>query len=217
LNRRVFGLTSRMTSFYAAAVLYEMIFKEPLLMKPAIVVIDMVKDTLDSSHPLPITPFARAIVPMINHLTEEARKRSIPVIFSTDSFLEGDFIFKGKMKEHSIRGTEGAEVTDRLVQAPTDIWLPKRRFSAFFKTDLDQTLRLHGVDTLAVAGISTNWCVLSTVLDALAHDFAAYFIEDCCAAHKEEVHEQILNIFRNNPLYPIFQVMTADEFLQKLN
>ncbi len=186
-------------------------------MKPAIVVIDMVKDSLDPSHPLPITPFARAIVPAINRLTEEARKRSIPVIFSTDSFLEGDFIFKGKMKEHSIRGTEGAEVTDRLVQAPTDIWLPKRRFSAFFKTDLDQTLRLYGVDTLAVTGITTNWCVLSTVLDALAYDFAAFFIEDGCAAHKEEVHENILNIFRNNAIYPLLQVMTTDAFLQKLD
>jgi len=186
-------------------------------MKPAIVIIDMVKDTLDSSLPLPITPFARAIVPAINRLTEEARKRSIPVIFSTDSFLEGDFIFKGKMKESSIRGTEGAEVSDQLVQAPTDIWLPKRRFSAFFKTDLDQTLRLYGVDTLAVTGVTTHWCVLSTVLDALANDFAAYFIEDGCASHKPEVHEATLNCYRNNPLYPLLQVMTTDEFLQKLD
>jgi nicotinamidase/pyrazinamidase len=186
-------------------------------MKPAIVIIDMVKDTLDSPRPLPITPFARAIVPAINRLTEEARKRSIPVIFSTDSFLKGDFIFKGKMRESSIRGTEGAEVSDRLVQAPTDMWLPKRRFSAFFKTDLDQTLHLYGVDTLAVTGITTHWCVLSTVLDALAHDFAAYFIEDGCASHKTEVHEATLNSYRNNPLDPLLQVMTTDEFLQKLD
>jgi len=186
-------------------------------MKPAVVIIDMVKDTLDSSHPLPIATFARAIVPAINRLTEEARKRAIPVIFSTDSFLDGDFIFKGKMKEHSIRGTEGPEVTDRLVRGPTDIWLPKRRFSAFFKTDLDQTLRLYDVDTLAVTGIATHWCVLSTVLDALAHDFSAFFIENCCASHKPEVHESTLNSYRNNPLHPLLQVMTTDEFLQKLD
>jgi nicotinamidase-related amidase len=186
-------------------------------MKPAVIVIDMVKEALDESNTEPLTSFARAIVPAINRLTAEARKRSIPVIFSTDSFLEGDFIFKGKMKERSIRGTEGAEVTDLLFQAPTDIWLPKRRFSAFFKTDLDQTLRLYGVDTVAVAGITTHWCVLSTVLDALANDFAAFFIEDGCASHKAEIHENILNCFRRNPLDPLFQVMTVDEFLQKLD
>ncbi len=186
-------------------------------MKPAVVIIDMVKDTLDPVQPLPITPFAQAIVPAINRLTEEARKRSIPVIFSTDSFLSGDFIFKGKMKEYSIRGTEGAEVTDRLVQKPSDIWLPKRRFSAFFKTDLDQTLRLHGVDTVAVTGITTHWCVLSTVLDALAHDFAAFFIEDGCASHKREVHDAILNCYRKNPMDPLLQVMTVDQFVRKLD
>jgi len=62
--------------------------------------------------------------------------------------MKGDFIFNGKMKSHSIRGTEGAEVVADLNPEPTDIILPKRRFSAFFKTDLDQTLRLLGVDTL---------------------------------------------------------------------
>ncbi len=186
-------------------------------MKPAVIVIDMVKDTLDVPDPLPITTFARAIVPAINRLTEEARKQAIPVIFSTDSFLEGDFIFKGRMKEHSIRGTEGADVTDRLVRAPTDIWLPKRRFSAFYKTDLDQTLSLYGVDTLAVTGIATHWCVLTTVLDALSHDFSAFFIEDCCASHKREVHENTLNSYRHNPLYPLLQVMTADALLQELD
>ena len=185
-------------------------------MKPAVIIIDMVKDTLDSSHTTPIATCGRAIVPAINRLTEEARKRSIPIIFSTDSFLDGDFIFKGKMKEHSIRGTEGAEVADQLVRRPTDIWLPKRRFSAFFKTDLDQTLRLYGVDTVAVTGIATHWCVLCTVMDALCHDFSAFFIEDCCASHKPEVHENTLNTYRNNPLYPLLQVMTTDAFFQKL-
>ena len=53
---------------------------------------------------------------------------------------------------------------DRL---PRDMVLPKRRFSAFFKTDLDQTLRTLDVDTVLVGGISTNFCVLTTALDAV--------------------------------------------------
>jgi len=40
-----------------------------------------------------------------------------------------------------------------------DIILPKRRFSAFFKTDLDITLRTLEVDTIALAGINTDACV----------------------------------------------------------
>jgi hypothetical protein len=37
--------------------------------------------------------------------------------------LEGDFIFKGKMKVHALRGTTGAEVADDLKPEPTDVIL----------------------------------------------------------------------------------------------
>jgi len=185
-------------------------------MKSAIIIVDMLKDSFNDEHKSPVTPFARAITANINHLTEFARSRSIPVIFATDSFLTGDFIFQGKMSEHSIRGTEGAEVTDELTQRDTDLYLPKRRFSAFFKTDLDQTLRLYGVDTVAVTGLTTHWCVLTTALDAIAHDFRAYIIEDCCASFSKEIHESTLNVYRKNPLYPLFKVLTSGEFVKEL-
>ena len=185
-------------------------------MKPAIIIVDMLKDTFNEKYKFPITPFARAITGNINSLTEFARSHSVPVIFAMDSFLTGDFIFKGKMNEGSIRGTEGAEVTEELVQCDTDLYLPKRRFSAFFKTDLDQTLRLYGVDTVVITGIATHWCVLTTALDAIANDFAAYIIEDCCASFNQEIHESILNIYRKTPLYPLFQVMTSDKFMKEV-
>jgi len=187
-----------------------------MAMKPAVIIVDMLKDSLDIEPGPPLTAFARAICPPINRLTEFARSRSIPVIFSMDSFMKGDFIFRGKMKERSIRGTPDAEVTDLLIQAPTDIYSPKRRFSAFYKTDMDQILRLYGVDTVAICGISTNWCVLSTAMDALAHDFQAYVLGDCCAAFTAEIHEATLKIYRNHPLYPLFKIMTTDEFVTEV-
>ena len=185
-------------------------------MKPAVIVVDMLKDSLREEKNPVIAQFAREIAPNINRLTEYARSYSYPVVFANDSFLPGDFIFRGRMHEHSIRGTEGAEVTDELVQTDSDIQLPKRRFSAFFKTDLDQTLRLYGVDTVIVAGLLTHWCVLSTALDALALDFRAYIIKDCCASYSEEVHEDIVRIYRKSPLYPLFKIINLDDFLGEL-
>jgi nicotinamidase/pyrazinamidase len=185
-------------------------------MRPAIVIVDMLRDSLEAEPGHPITPLARDICPSINRLTDFARDRSIPVIFSMDSFLKGDFIFRGKMKERSIRGTRDAEVTELLAQAPTDIYTPKRRFSVFYKTDMDQILRLHGVDTVAICGISTHWCVLVTALDALANDFQTYIFEDCCAAFTREIHETTLNLYRSNPLYPLFKIMTSVEFMKEV-
>ena len=184
-------------------------------MKPAIVIIDMLRDAVEADAKLPMTNFAQAVCPHINRLTEFARARSIPVIFSMDSFLRGDFIFRGKMKERSIRGTRDAEVTELLIQAPTDIYSPKRRFSAFYKTDMDQILRLYNVDTVILCGINTHWCVLASALDALSNDFRAYIIEDCCATFSREVHETTLNLYRNNPLVPLFKVMTSVDFMKE--
>ncbi len=185
-------------------------------MKPAVVIVDMLRDTLEGGHPMPIKELGREIVPAVNRLTEFARQRSIPVIFSMDSFLPGDFIFEGRMKSHSLRGTRGAEVTELLTQAGTDHYSPKRRFSAFYKTDLDQTLRLHGADTVALCGIATHWCVLSSAFDALSNDFRVVILEDCCASFSREMHENCLAIYRKNPLYPLLRVMTLDAFLAEL-
>ena len=185
-------------------------------MKTAVIVVDMLKDHLrPGNHPVALDQ-ARAIIPNINRLTKLARQNNLPVIFANDSFLPGDFIFQGRMKEHALRGTEGAQVIDELGPQASDIQLPKRRFSAFFKTDLDQTLRLQGVGGVAIAGINSHWCVLHTALDALANDFCAYIISDCCASYRADVHETIMNIYRKNPLYPLFQVLTVDEFQQTL-
>ncbi|MBN1255661.1 MAG: cysteine hydrolase [Deltaproteobacteria bacterium] len=185
-------------------------------MKPAIIIVDMVKDNFREEAQSPITREAQPIIPRINYLLQRGRTLGIPIIFACDSFLIDDFIFKGKMKPHSLRGTEGSEVTDQLEVQKGDIILPKRRFSAFFKTDLDQTLRTLQIDTVAVGGISTNVCVLMTAMDALCHDFKSILIEDCCAAHKREVHETTVENNRKFALYPLFRIMTSEEFLKEV-
>jgi maleamate amidohydrolase len=49
-----------------------------------------------------------------------------------------------------------------------EIEVPKRRYSAFYATDLDLLLREQGVQTLVIAGVKTNVCVRATVQDAFA-------------------------------------------------
>ncbi len=186
------------------------------MMQMAIIVVDMLADYFREEAGLPITREARALIDPINELTAAARGARQPVIFACDSFLEGDFLFGGKMKAHAIRGTAGAEPTPLLHREPGDIVLPKRRFSAFFKTDLDQTLRTLGVEGVAVCGITTHFCVLTTVLDAICHDFHAVWLEDCCASHKRSVHQATVELYRNNPLYPLLRVMGRRELMKEL-
>ena len=185
-------------------------------MQPAIIIVDMIKDNFPEGDKFPVTREARPLIPRINHLLAEGRRIGMPIVFACDSFLPEDFIFKGKMKQHALRGRPGSEVTELLDVQKGDVILPKRGLRGFFKTDLDQTLRTWGCDTVAVGGITTNVCVLMTAMDALCHDFKSIMLEDCCAAHKREVHESTLENYRNFALYPLFRIMTSVEFLEEV-
>lgn len=184
---------------------------------PAILIIDMVKDNFDETKKIPITPLAKELIGPINHLTQAFRKRNWPVVFSTDAFHREDFIFKGKMKPHSLAGTPGAEIIDELTRTEEDFWLPKPRFSAFFDTDLDAWLKERGVTLCAVAGISSNFCVLTTAMDAVCSDYKTVILEDCTTAVTREAHESTLNIYRRNALYPLFRIMTSQQLLSELD
>jgi nicotinamidase/pyrazinamidase len=189
--------------------------ENPNTEKPAFIVIDMVKDNFVEARKLPITPFAKKIIEPINNLSAFFRKNGWPVIFSTDAFHKEDFIFKGSMHPHSLAGTTGAEVIDELKREDGDLWLPKPRFSAFFNTGLEKTLREMGVTLCAVAGISTNYCVLTTVMDSICHDFKTIYLEDCTAAASEISHKQTLDLYRRNPLYPLFRVLTSLDLMKE--
>ena len=184
--------------------------------KPALIIIDMVKDNFDESRKLPITPLARKTIAPLNQLSSLFRKQKWPVVFATDAFHREDFIFKGRMHPHSLAGTPGAEVIDELDRNDDDLWLPKPRFSAFFQTDLAIWLRERGVTLCAVGGISTHFCVLTTVMDAVCNDFKAVLLEDCSAAYSKEVHQQTLNCYRRNPLYPLLRVAGSLELGKEL-
>ena len=70
-----------------------------------------------------------------------------------------------------VRPVAGDDMRLKELEAEeSDIIIDKRRFSAFFKTDLDQTLRTYGVDTVAIGGLNTHFCVLAT-----ARGWSAFF------------------------------------------
>ena len=184
--------------------------------QPALLIIDMVKDNFRADRKLPITPLARSIIDPLNDLTGLFHAHGWPVVFSTDAFEADDFIFSGKMNPHSLAGTEGAEVIAELDRDSTDYWLPKPRFSAFFETGLADWLHARGVTLCAVGGIATHFCVLSTVMDAICNDFKAVLLADGSAAPTEAIHEQTLNVYRRNPLYPLLKVMESKDLVEDL-
>jgi len=182
----------------------------------ALIVVDMVKDNVNTQGHAMMDVEAKKIVPRILELSRAFRADSRRVIFACDSFMQGDFIFGGRMPPHSIRGTGGDHPIDELEMQPGDLFLPKRRMSAFYKTDLDQTLRTWGIHTVVVCGIVTNVCVLLTALDALQNDFRSVIVSDACACHKQSLHDDTIELYGRLVLEPLFRIMTASEIMAEV-
>jgi len=176
----------------------------------------MIKDNVNTAGHGMLDSEAKNIIQPILGLATAFRRTGNRVIFACDSFMEGDFLFSGRFPPHAIRGTGGDYPIPDLEMQSTDLYLPKRRMSSFHKTDLDQTLRTWGVDTVVVCGIVTNVCVLLTALDAIQNDFHSVVVSDACACHKPEIHEMTLKLYETFQVLGLFRIMASDEIIAEL-
>jgi nicotinamidase-related amidase len=90
-----------------------------------------------------------------------------------------------------VQGTPGAEfagVTPRGGEWIVD----KSRYSAFNGSNLAARLKAARLDTLVVAGLTTECCVASSAWSAFEADFHVFLAEDACAAYDSALHHQTL-------------------------
>jgi ureidoacrylate peracid hydrolase len=69
-------------------------------------------------------------------------------------------------------------IVDTLTPQPGDIVIPKTRYSGFFNTNIDSTLRARGIRNLVFTGVATNVCVESSLRDAFHLEYFAVVLED---------------------------------------
>jgi ureidoacrylate peracid hydrolase len=87
----------------------------------------------------------------------------------------------------------------------------KKRYDCFVGTDLDFTLKAHGIDTLIVTGVNTNSCVLSTVAAACSKDYAVIVPNDCVDTMDDSaLHDAALLCIKT----ALGFVMTSEEVMQ---
>ena len=164
----------------------------------ALIVVDMQKDFCYKNGALYVQGVEK-IFDSTAEVVGKAREKKIPVIFTQDWHRSDDVEFK-IWPQHCVMNTKGAEVIDELEPQANDYYVKKRRYSAFFGTDLDLLLRELGVKKLYVCGVATNICVLHTVGDAVLRGYDVSVLKDCTAALSDYEYEYGLrhmeNIFR---------------------
>lgn len=131
--------------------------------RTALLVIDVLEGGLtDACEPGPVREFAQACARVVG----ACRSASIPVICLDDAHIPGLDRELELWGDHGVAGTPEAQPAAILGVGEGDIVIPKRRYSGFFQTDLDLTLRELGCDTVIAIGCDSNICVLQTLADA---------------------------------------------------
>lgn len=156
----------------------------------ALLVVDMLKDFCDPSGAMPLAG-ADVLYPPIRALADAVRDDGGPVVWIADRHEPNDREFD-KRTPHCLAGTPGAEIVDELPVQPQDPVVPKRRYSAFFGTDLDLLLRERDIRAIVVTGVVTNICVRSTVHDAFFLGYDVIVPEDAVAATSPREQESSL-------------------------
>ena len=178
--------------------------------RTALVLIDMQRDFVS-----PDGAFAglgidvsmyRDAIPRMASLLDAARTHGVPVVHLQNTQLDqhlsdspAQLRFNLRMHaaarqgdaplRYTVPGTPGHEFIPELAPRAGEAVVPKYRSSGFWATPLDLVLRSNGVESVVVAGCTTEGCVESTARDALFNDFHVVIAQDCVASDDREQHD----------------------------
>jgi nicotinamidase-related amidase len=128
-----------------------------------------------------------------------ARRKRLPVIYTTnprraDGFDLGVWTLKGSRsaEEVDVLGHKGNEIVAEVAPQPGDIFIEKRKPSAFFGTPLMSYLNNMRADSLILTGTTTSGCVRSTAVDAMSYDLKVTIPETAVFDRGELSHKVAL-------------------------
>lgn len=167
--------------------------------RPALIVIDIQQSAFVEKEvrSIPHMPDYAGRVARARFAIDRARETGIPIVFIQE-IHRADLVDFGR----ELDGSEDIHCLDNnpetaLAKEVTgfregDYLIQKRRYSAFYGTDLEILLRGLGADTLLLTGGLTDVCVHYTFVDGHQGDYFCRVIEDCVAGSSPEAHEAAL-------------------------
>lgn len=150
-------------------------------MSAALLVIDPQVDFLTMAH----AGAAERALPAIARLLADARAGGTAVIFTQEvhrpQLVDFGRELDGDEPVHCVEQTPGADFVAHVRPQEQEWIIRKRRYSAFFATDLDLLLRGLGVSTIVACGLLTDVCVHYSCVDAHQLDYRVHVVPEACA------------------------------------
>ena len=128
---------------------------------------------------------------------DKARECNIPVIFIQEihraNLVDFGRELDGDEDIHCLDNNPETDIAKKQMGfEPDDYLIQKRRYSAFFGTDLEILLKGLKAETLIMVGGLTDVCVHYTFVDGHQSDYFCRVIEDCVAGSGIEAHNASL-------------------------
>ena len=136
------------------------------------------------------------VLPNGKKIIDKCRKNKIEVIYTVIESYTKDGRDRGI--DYKISGifcaknSKGAEVLDEIKPLDNEIIIPKTSSSVFNSTNIEYVLRNLSIQYLMIFGIVTDQCVETAVRDGCDKGFLITLIEDACATHTQERHDNSL-------------------------
>lgn len=98
------------------------------------------------------------------------------------------------------KGTPRAALTDGVYADGDFIATGRTGFDAFGNSTLERELRTRALNTLLIAGFTTDQCVSKTLGTALSKGFDGWLLSDCCAAPSDWLARRAERRFKDHAL-----------------
>lgn len=169
--------------------------KDLIIGNPVLVVIDVQEGSFVPAPPswaFLVMPGSEERMRRIRQVIDAARQADVPVIFIQEvhrpNLVDFGRELDGAEPVHCVEGNPMTPVAAEVLGLlPTDHVVRKRRYSAFFGTELSLLLREVRADTLLLTGAFTDVCVHYTFVDGIA-DYHCCVVEDCVTGSSAAAH-----------------------------
>ena len=172
----------------------------------ALVIVDMQVDYFNDGE---LERCRDDLVAASNTLVERAMAAGVPVVEVRTEHKPDRSTWALNMREDGqgmvIEGTPGADPVPGLRTDGT-ITVIKTRDSAFFRTELEDLLTARGVESIALAGVSTESCIATTAADAYARDFRVMLVDEAVASVDPEFNRRTQEQLREQYRQPTIRL-----------
>ncbi|RWR21965.1 cysteine hydrolase [Microbacterium enclense] len=165
--------------------------------RPVLVVVDIQGGAgTEPTAGIPVMDGRAERAPRVRDLIATCRENGVPVVFIQEvhkaSLVDIGRELDGAEGVHCIEGDPGTELASWLQPRPEEFVIRKRRYSAFFATELELVLKSYRADTVLLVGGLTDVCIHYTAIDAHQHDYRVRVLTDCVAGSSRPAHDAAL-------------------------